>query len=49
MRCPYSRQEARAVIDLFHAAISGLDAALQAAAPRGTACSQRCCRMRASR
>jgi len=37
MRCPYSRQEARAVIDLFHAAISGLDAALQAAAQRETA------------
>lgn len=37
MKCPYSRQEARAVIDLFNSAISELDAALQAAAQRETA------------
>jgi len=32
MKCPYSRQEAQAVIELFESAISELDAALQAAA-----------------
>ncbi len=34
MRCPYSRREAQAVIDLFETAISQLDAALQVAAQR---------------
>lgn len=34
MKCPYSRQEAQEVINLFESAISGLDAALQAAARR---------------
>lgn len=34
MRCPYSRKEAQAAIDLFKSALSALDAALQAAAQR---------------
>ncbi|MBO4916152.1 MAG: hypothetical protein J5449_13225 [Oscillospiraceae bacterium] len=34
MKCPYSRQEAQAVTNLFESAISELEAALQAAAQR---------------